>query len=186
LSVDPLHVVFVCTGNRFRSPLAAALFEQAAAGLPVDVSSAGTLDLGGVGALPEAESLATALGVDLSSHRSRAVTDAPLSDADLVLGFERAHVVTAVVDGGAPRDRTFTLPELATLLTRIEPPPAGDPAEYAREVIRRAARARPKDDPQLMAVPELRDPLGLPHAEQLDIARRVRELVAVLHAGLFG
>jgi hypothetical protein len=38
------EVVFVCTGNRFRSPLAAALFGRATAGLPVSVSSRGTLD----------------------------------------------------------------------------------------------------------------------------------------------
>jgi protein-tyrosine-phosphatase len=51
LSADVFRVAFVCTGNRFRSPLAAALFRSAAEGLPVEVASAGTLDLGGVGAL---------------------------------------------------------------------------------------------------------------------------------------
>ena len=39
---DELQVVFVCTGNRFRSPLAAALFREATSGLPVDVRSMGT------------------------------------------------------------------------------------------------------------------------------------------------
>ena len=43
---EPLRVAFVCTGNRFRSPLAAALLESEAEGLPVEIASLGTLDLG--------------------------------------------------------------------------------------------------------------------------------------------
>ena len=48
-----LDVVFLCTGNRFRSPLAAALFAEATAGLPVHVRSAGTLNVGSPPVFPE-------------------------------------------------------------------------------------------------------------------------------------
>ena len=107
---ESFEVVFICTGNRFRSAIAEALTARLTEGLPVEVSSAGTLDLGAVGVLPEALALAPELGVDLSAHRTRCVRDVDLREADLVLGFELTHLATAVVECGAARERTFTLP----------------------------------------------------------------------------
>jgi len=186
LSDDVFRVVFVCTGNRFRSPLAAAVLSQAADGVPIDVSSAGTLDLSRAKALPEAQGAAERFGVDLTEHRSRSVAEAPLHDADLVIGFERMHVATAVVDGGAPRDRTFTLPELADLLAGIESSPSSTPVARARDTVRRAAAARPRDDPKLLSIAELADPLRRSADEQREIAERVRELTLQVHRSLFG
>jgi len=186
LSDDVFRVVFVCTGNRFRSPLAAALLSQAADGLPIEISSAGTLELRGAKALPEAEEAAVRFGVDLTEHRSRSVTEAPLHDADLVIGFERMHVATAVVDGGARRDRTFTLPELVDLLAGIDSSPSSTPVARARDTVRRAAAARPQDDPKLLSIAELADPLGRSDDEQREIAERLRELTLQVHRSLFG
>lgn len=166
--------------------MAAALLRRAAEGVPVEISSFGTLELDGVGALPEAAEAAMRFGVDLTAHRARSLAQTSLRDADLVVGFERAHVVAAVVDGGASRDRTFTLPELTELLDQIEAPSSGEPVARARETVRRAAQARPKDDPNLISVSELPDPLGRPPPEQLEIASRVQELILLLRSGLFG
>ncbi len=186
MSDDVFRLVFVCTGNRFRSPLAAALMSQAADGLPIEISSAGTLELRGARALPEAQEAAVRFGVDLTEHRSRSVAEAPLHDADLVIGFERMHVATAVVDGGARRDRTFTLPELADLLAGIESSPSSTPVAHARDTVRRAAAARPSDDPKLLSIAELADPLGRSDDEQRKIAERLRELTLGLQRSLFG
>jgi protein-tyrosine phosphatase len=186
LSDDVFHLVFVCTGNRFRSPLAAALLTRAAEGVPIEISSAGTLELGGVGVLPEAQEAAVRFGVDLTEHRSRSVAETPLHDADLVIGFERMHVVMAVVDGGARRDRTFTLPELADLLARIEPSPSRTPVARARDAVRRAAAARPADDPKLLSIAELADPLGRSDHEQGEVADRLRDLTLQVRRSLFG
>lgn len=186
MSDERFRVVFVCTGNRFRSPLAAALLRHAAGDALVEVSSVGTLELDRVGSLPEAAEAAMRFGVDLSGHRTRSLATTSLRDADLVVGFERAHVVAAVVDGGAARDRTFTLPELTELLGRILAPSSDEPVARAREAVRRAACARPEDDRNLMSVSELADPLGRSRHEQAEIADRVRELVEYLRTGLFG
>lgn len=186
MSDDVFRLVFVCTGNRFRSPLAAALLRQAADGVPVEISSAGTLELGRLRALPEAQEAAVRFGVDLTEHRSRPVTETPLHDADLVIGFERMHVLTAVVDGRARRDRTFTLPELAGLLAGIESSQSSTPVAHARDSVRRAAAARPSDDPKLLSVAELADPLGRSDDEQREIAERLRELTLQVHRDLFG
>lgn len=169
------HAVFVCTGNRFRSPLAAAVFRNEAErlGADVEVESYGLLELDGTGALHEALELGSAFGVDLASHRSRALRSGALASADLVVGFERVHVATAVVDAGARRDVTFTLPELVPLL----PAGVGD----AREQIRAAAARR-----SAFEVPELEDPLGRPYRRQEEIAARAAELTTTLARRLFG
>ena len=43
----PFEIVFVCTGNQFRSPLGAAVFEREARGRSVRVSSCGTAAIEG-------------------------------------------------------------------------------------------------------------------------------------------
>lgn len=161
---EPLHVVFVCTGNRFRSALAAAVFREEAGGA-ANVESYGTLDIGAAPTLEQAVAEAARLGYDLSRHVSRPLHGVDLSHAHLVLGFERAHVAAAVVDAGAAPDRSFTLPELVNLIT---------PAATPREAIAHAAAARAS--PTSMEMPELEDPFGTPPAVQRRIADDVCEL----------
>jgi low molecular weight protein-tyrosine phosphatase len=177
---DPLRVAFVCTGNRFRSPLAAALLAAEAEGLAVEIASLGTLDLGPEPALPEAVAIAEELGLDLSGHRAHSIRAGELRGHDLVVGFERKHVVASVVDGGAAVERTFTLPELTALLGEPGPGASGD----AQARIHRAHERRPPDF-RNAPLAELRDPLGLSAQEQREIARELETLVERLAAALF-
>jgi protein-tyrosine phosphatase len=88
------HVLFVCTGNLCRSPMAAALFaaELARAGLTGwTVSSAGTWAVAGHPATREAVAALAARGLDLGAHRSRQLTAEQLEQADLILVATRAH-----------------------------------------------------------------------------------------------
>ena len=183
MSADEFSVVFECTGNRFRSPLAAAFFQAAAQG-PVKVTSLGTLDLGDVEALPEAVELAREHGVDLTEHRASGLREIDLSASDLVIGFERKHVAAAVVDARARPDRTFTLPELVGLLRRVPAVAPGEPVVRARALVQAAHDLRPHDF-RRAPVPELADPLGLGHADQRAVAEQVRSLTGRLAALLF-
>lgn len=176
-----MNVVFLCTGNRFRSPLAAAVFRATAGSAAVHVESFGTLDLGPVRALPEAAAAARVAGLDLGAHRARAVAAGALAGAGLVLGFERDHVVTAVIDGRARRASAFTLPELAELLGRLEPP--GDGA--SAEVLVARAHALRHESFHDWRPPEIPDPLGLDSDAQRAIAARVEELAATVARALF-
>jgi protein-tyrosine phosphatase len=181
---DEFTIVFVCTGNRFRSPLAEALLRRAADGIPVRVGSLGTLELGPVPALPEAIEEAERIGVSLERHVARSLTGQELGEADLVVGFERMHVVAAVVDAGARKERTFTLPELVGLLGRIELAGDDDPVARARGLVERASAAR-LQDPPLPGVPEVTDPLGRPRSFFRQTADRVDALVGRLAGELF-
>jgi protein-tyrosine phosphatase len=185
LSGSELRVAFVCTGNRFRSPLAAALLAREADGLPLRILSLGTLNLGSKPALPEAVAIAEELGLDLSGHASRSLASVRLDDFDLMLGFERKHVMAAVVEARAGIERTFTLPELVELLRRLPGPPLPtDPIERALVRIRQAHAARPagfRNGP----MPELGDPLGLTLQAQRQIAAELEALVTALAAELF-
>jgi protein-tyrosine phosphatase len=184
--VSELRVAFVCTGNRFRSPLAAALLARETESLPVRIASLGTLELGGRPALPEAIAIAKELGLDLSGHRARSLAAVDLEEDQLVLGFERMHVMASVVEARAGLERTFTLPEFVGLLGRLPGPPLPtDPIERALVRIRQAHAARPPDF-RNGPMPELGDPLGLTLQAQRQTAAELASLVSTLAGALFG
>ncbi len=95
-------ILFVCSGNRCRSPLAAAMatqllarrqgvdeLELLAAGYRVE--SAGTGCLRGEPATAEAEAVAAARGLDLGAHRARPLTISILERADEVFVMTARH-----------------------------------------------------------------------------------------------
>lgn len=88
------HVLFVCTGNICRSPLAAALLEAAVEVRKIEgvtVSSAGTGAWDGAPASEGAYLVALEHGLDLSSHRARLLTRDLVQRADLILTMARHH-----------------------------------------------------------------------------------------------
>lgn len=120
-------VLFVCTANRFRSPLAAAFFRKALADSAVtgswDVDSAGTWTVPGWPILPEVSLIARKYDLDLARHRSKPVTEALLAAQDLVLVMESghwealqnefpAHSGRIYLLSQAVEDRTYDIPDL--------------------------------------------------------------------------
>ena len=75
--MPPARVVFVCTGNTCRSPLAEVLARRIFAGhaLPVAVTSAGVAAAAGSPAAAEARQEAARRGLELEGHRARRVED---------------------------------------------------------------------------------------------------------------
>ena len=80
-------VLFVCTGNTCRSPLAAALARAPG----VDAQSAGLAAYPGDPATPQAVRTAQRHGADLSVHRAQNVTEPLLRQADQVFVMTPAH-----------------------------------------------------------------------------------------------
>jgi protein-tyrosine-phosphatase len=182
--VDVFSIAFICTGNRFRSVLAAAFVRRLTDGLPVTTESFGTLDLDGAPPLREAVELGRACGVDVTGHVTRCVSGASLSEVDLVVGFEAAHVRHAVVDAGAARERSFTMRELVSLLESGAVTPAlDDVVERAREAVRAAAALRAETGQRLSD--ETPDPLGASSNVYRDTAAEIRDLSLRLVSALF-
>ena len=183
-SKHEFELVLLCTGNRVRSPITEGFLSDLLADLPVRIRSLGTLELGPAPALPEAIEAAAALGLDISDHRARALAGEDLSGADLVVGFEQRHVAAAVVDGGASRERVFSLPELVELLEQSDSQRFGKPVERARQAVADAHARRSGQAGSGRA--ELADPLGQDRSFYRSTVERVRELSARLAVGLFG
>jgi low molecular weight protein-tyrosine phosphatase len=179
------QILFVCTGNRCRSPLAEVQLRQLARGLPIEVGSVGLLDLGPAPALPEMIEVARTSGLDLSAHRARGLSSIDLAGADLVIGLERTHVATAVVEGNAPYDKVFSFREIVRLLEVIEPPDSDDVVERARAAVARAHEAR-GTDPSFVPGEDIQDPFGGPREGYFTMARTVGDLSRRLLAGLVG
>jgi L-threonylcarbamoyladenylate synthase len=96
-------IVFVCTGNTCRSPLAEALCKKLLAdrlGCAIEdlpargyhVVSAGVSASEGGPAAAEADQVARSFGADLSAHRSQPLTPELAARADYLLGMTRSHV----------------------------------------------------------------------------------------------
>ena len=107
------HVLFVCTGNICRSPLATSLLERALKerGLEVTVTSAGTGAWDGAPASEGAYLVGLERGLDLSGHRARLLTRELVEKADLILTMARHH--RARVDELGGEGRVFVLGEYA-------------------------------------------------------------------------
>lgn len=110
-----MNVLFVCTGNTCRSPLAEAIARKLGAerGLEkVSFSSAGTDALSGAPASDGSMLVGVERGLDMSSHRARPLTPELVAESELILGMSDQHVETAIELGG--EGKTFLLDDFAT------------------------------------------------------------------------
>src|SRR5205814_4296752 len=108
------RILFVCTGNICRSPLAAALLQRALAQRGIDgleVASAGTGAWDGAAVSEGAYLVGLERGLDLSAHRARLLTRELVEEADLILTMARHH--RARVDELGGETHVFVLGEYA-------------------------------------------------------------------------
>jgi len=87
------HILFLCSGNVNRSPLAAALCGRllAGAGRAVEVSSAGMLGINGRQCSKHMIAVAESAGLDLSAHRSQGLREEMLHKADRIVVMQPEH-----------------------------------------------------------------------------------------------
>ncbi len=86
-------ILFICTGNVCRSPMAEALFRHAARGRgEYRVLSAGLGAINGLSASTLATRVMREVGLDISSHSSRQLTHQMVESADYIFGMTHAHI----------------------------------------------------------------------------------------------
>jgi protein-tyrosine phosphatase len=134
----PIGVIFVCSANICRSPMAKGVFRTMVkrAGLEhaFTIDSAGTLEgHEGEPAAPLARAAAGRRGYDISDHRSRNLTNDDLERFALPLGMDRSHL--AAMRWMAPRsvaDRPQLLLKFApqTGVLEVGDPFGGPPRGY--------------------------------------------------------
>lgn len=88
-----VKVLVVCSGNICRSPMGEVILQDMAdaAGLHLDVRSAGTLDIDGAEASRNGVLVCREYGLALEKFRSTALSSIDLEDYDQVLAMEPKH-----------------------------------------------------------------------------------------------
>ena len=82
-------ILFVCTGNTCRSPMAMALCRLHG----IDAQSAGLSAFPGDAAAPPAQRVIRALGGDLSQHRAQTVSEPLMEQAEKIFPMTASHAL---------------------------------------------------------------------------------------------
>ncbi len=124
-----MNILFVCTGNTCRSPMAAGIMNRIAMERELDVriESAGIFAREGDPATTEAILAVKKYGVDLLGHHAQPINTELIEKSDLILTMTPAHKM--IFAQTAP-EKTFTLCEYAGVDGDIADPFGGDIEEY--------------------------------------------------------
>lgn len=130
-----MRIVFVCTGNICRSPMAEYMFramlEEEDAGVDPTVTSAGVSALPGRPASPPAVKVLRERGIaGIEGHRARPVSSLTLTEDDYLLTMTRSHLSRIPPAG---RDRVAVASVLKDFVGRsggFSDPYGGDVSRY--------------------------------------------------------
>lgn len=175
-----MNVLFVCTGNVCRSPMAEGFlrWEAERRGIDIEVRSSGTHAWTGRAATIEGRRVMNEHGVPIDDFRTLELDQRLIDWADLIIGmsYEHARDVSKAYPEAARR--TFTMKGFLELLPSM--PPYEDTESWLEE----AARLR-----EVVPAPEnqdIDDPIGERQEAYRRVAGEVRELTERLAEGLEG
>lgn len=126
-------LLFVCTGNTCRSPLAKVLTEAALSAAGVydwEVDSAGLAAYPGMAASAEASAVAREAGLDLTLHRAKLLSAELLKKAELVLVMTAGHKAALLAGATVCAGKIYTVKEYVAMAGDVADPFGGDLACY--------------------------------------------------------
>ena len=113
-------ILFICTGNTCRSPMAAAMARK----MGLQAESAGLSAFPGMPATPQAIRAAYRHGADLTEHRAQLVDEKLIARADTICPMTRSHALSLLARFPGCAGKIIP-PEL-----EIPDPYGGDDATY--------------------------------------------------------
>ena len=182
----PTVVAVVCTANRCRSPLAAAILahdleraERVRTEAGIAVVSFGT-EATAAPATPGTVTAARRIGLDLSTHVATRIDPAVLAQASLVVTMERRHVQDVAIAVPAAFPRTYTLKELVRRGSAIGARGSDEPLDAW--IARAGADRRPVDVLGRSPIDDVADPTVDRLVDHDALAAELSELSARLVA----
>jgi len=173
---ESLRVLFVCTANVCRSPMAAGFLVAEAQRHSVDsirVGSAGQME-GGQPADPHVVDILANHGIDLSRKRSRQLNLVTAVSSDLILTMTTRHTRHVVSQFPEAASRTFAMKDFVQTVRRRR---QGTPISewIATTNANKADMSRYLADGSGLDIP---DPIGEPRAVFVNLADEMIEMVA--------
>ncbi len=126
------HVLFVCSGNTCRSPMAEGIFRTLIERKYYEVKSAGTIAMGGLPAAHYAKQVVKEYGGSIHHHQTTSLEKELVDWADLILVMEYKHYETVLEVSRDAVVKTFLLREYKhkTKYNEVPDPVGRDLAAY--------------------------------------------------------
>lgn len=127
-------VLFICTANIIRSPLAEYLFRHRIKKINQSqrwqVRSAGVWTRGGSPTDEKVEAYLKELGIEISNHLSQEVNERLLAEADIVLVMERGHREALQIEFPEHATKIYLLSEIQGKKQNVIDPIGGSEYDY--------------------------------------------------------